>query len=403
MILQAVFSRPSSKCEEVLGKPYVKVRIWKEASSLIKSAADGSAYLAEFYTKTQAFHKKFTIDEFNSFLKEHAGTTFRTVVERTEDKEITVMSNRHGEIRTVEKKLNGSNSLHFGSREKNYLLPQGKPVPFMVKLGLMTSEGKVIAQKFDKFRQINRYLEFIDDTLKEMHVEGDSSYSDERPLRIVDFGCGKSYLTFAVYYYLAEVKKIPVKITGLDLKKDVIELCSKLAVEFGYKNLEFFVGDVANFDHKEKPDIIITLHACDTATDYAINYAVRNSAMAILCVPCCQHEINGQLGSGKSYPDDGPFASLLRHGIIRERLSALATDVVRAECLERQGYNVQLLEFIDMEHTPKNILIRAVKKSNLNEKALNDQKIAEEKSLKRTKALLGELGVSQRLFQLLSD
>lgn len=273
----------------------------------------------------------------------------------------------------------------------------------MVKLGLMTSEGKVIAQKFDKFRQINRYLEFIDDTLKEMHVEGDSSYSDERPLRIVDFGCGKSYLTFAVYYYLAEVKKIPVKITGLDLKKDVIELCSKLAVEFGYKNLEFFVGDVANFDHKEKPDIIITLHACDTATDYAINYAVRNSARAILCVPCCQHEINGQLGSEKSYPDDGPFASLLRHGIIRERLSALATDVVRAECLERQGYNVQLLEFIDMEHTPKNILIRAVKKSNLNEKALNDQKIAEEKSLKRTKALLGELGVSQRLFQLLSD
>ena len=402
MILQAVFSRPSSKCEELLGKPYVKVRIWKEASSSIKSAADGSVYLAEFYTKTQVFHKKFTLDEFNSFLKEHAGTTFRTVVERTEDKEITVMSNRHGEIRRVEKKLDANNSVHFGNREKKYLLPQGKPIPFMVKLGLMSAEGKVIAQKYDKFRQINRYLEFIEDTLKEMHVE-DGSYSEERPLRIVDFGCGKSYLTFAVYYYLVNVKNIPVHITGLDLKEDVIELCSNLAKEFDYRNLEFFVGDVANFNHKEKPDIIITLHACDTATDYAINYAVRNSSRAILCVPCCQHEINTQLGARKKYPDEGPFSSLLKYGIIRERLSALATDVVRAECLEQQGYNVQLLEFIDMEHTPKNILIRAVKKSNLNEKALQDQKLAEEKSLKRSKALLGELGVSQTLFQLLSD
>ena len=393
MILQAVFSRPSSKCESVLGKPYVKVRIWKEASSSIKSAVDGSAYLAEFYTKTQVFHKKFSMEEFDSFVKEHAGTTFRTVVERTEDKEITVMSNRHGEIRTVEKKLEGNNSVHFGNKEKKYLLPQGKPIPFMVKLGLMSAEGKVIAQKYDKFRQINRFLEFIEDTLKEMHVE-DGSYTEERPLRIVDFGCGKSYLTFAVYYYLVTIKNIPVHITGLDLKEDVIELCSKLAKEFEYNNLHFFVGDVANFNHKEKPDIIITLHACDTATDYAMNYAVKNSARAILCVPCCQHEINTQLSSGKSYPDDGPFASLLKYGIIRERLSALATDVLRAECLEQQGYNVQVMEFIDMEHTPKNLLIRAVKKSS---------SAGKEKSIVRSKALLDELGVSQTLFRLLSD
>ena len=393
MILQAVFSRPSSKCESVLGKPYVKVRIWKEASSSIKSATDGSAYLAEFYTKTQVFHKKFTRDEFDSFLKEHAGTTFRTVVERTEDKEITVMSNRHGEIRTVEKKLEGNNSVHFGNKEKKYLLPQGKPIPFMVKLGLMSAEGKVIAQKYDKFRQINRYLEFIEDTLKEMHVE-DGTYTEERPLRIVDFGCGKSYLTFAVYYYLVYVRKIPVHIIGLDLKEDVIELCSNLAKEFGYTKLEFFVGNVEKFNYSEKPDIIITLHACDTATDYAMNYAVKNSARAILCVPCCQHEINTQLSSGKSYPDDGPFASLLKYGIIRERLSALATDVLRAECLEQQGYNVQVMEFIDMEHTPKNLLIRAVKKSS---------SAGKEKSRVRSKALLGELGVSQTLFQLLSD
>lgn len=394
MILQAVFSRPSSRTEEALGKQYIKVRTWKDAVSPI--------YHAEFYTKTQVFHKKFTRDEFDSFVKEHAGTTFRTVVERTEDKEITVMSNRHGEIRTVEKQLDGKNTSHFGNKEKKYLLPQGKPIPFMVKLGLMSAEGKVIAQKYDKFRQINRYLEFIEDTLKEMHVE-DGSYTEERPLRIVDFGCGKSYLTFAVYYYLAYVRKIPVHIIGLDLKEDVIELCSKLAKEFGYTNLEFFVGNVEKFNHKEKPDIIITLHACDTATDYAMNYAVKNSARAILCVPCCQHEINTQLSSGKSYPDDGPFSSLLKYGIIRERLSALATDVLRAECLEQQGYNVQVMEFIDMEHTPKNLLIRAVKKSSSNEKVAQDQKIAEQKSRVRANALLGELGVSQTLFQLMKD
>ncbi len=389
MILQAVFSRPSSRTEEALGKQYIKVRTWKDAVSPI--------YHAEFYTKTQVFHKKFSMEEFDSFVKEHAGTTFRTVVERTEDKEITVMSNRHGEIRTVEKQLDGKNTSHFGNKEKKYLLPQGKPIPFMVKLGLMSAEGKVIAQKYDKFRQINRYLEFIEDTLKEMHVE-DGSYTEERPLRIVDFGCGKSYLTFAVYYYLAYVRKIPVHIIGLDLKEDVIELCSKLAKEFDYTNLEFFVGNVEKFNHKEKPDIIITLHACDTATDYAMNYAVKNSARAILCVPCCQHEINTQLSSGKSYPDDGPFSSLLKYGIIRERLSALATDVLRAECLEQQGYNVQVMEFIDMEHTPKNLLIRAVKKSSSNEKVAQEQK-----SRVRANALLGELGVSQTLFQLMKD
>lgn len=180
-------------------------------------------------------------------------------------------------------------------------------------------------------------------------------------------------------------------------------MCSKLAKEFGYTNLEFFVGNVEKFNHKEKPDIIITLHACDTATDYAMNYAVKNSARAILCVPCCQHEINTQLSSGKSYPDDGPFSSLLKYGIIRERLSALATDVLRAECLEQQGYNVQVMEFIDMEHTPKNLLIRAVKKSSSNEKASQDQKIAKQKSRVRANALLGELGVSQTLFQLMKD
>ncbi|MBO4319853.1 MAG: SAM-dependent methyltransferase [Treponema sp.] len=386
MILQAVFSRPSSRAGEVLDKPYIKIRAWKDAVSPF--------YHAEFYTKTQVFHKKFTIEEFNSFLKENAGTTFRTVVERTEDKEITVMSNRHGEIRTVEKKLEKTDSTHFGNKEKKYLLPQGKPIPFMVKLGLMSAEGKVIAQKYDKFRQINRFLEFIEDTLKEMHCANGEGFSEERPLRIVDFGCGKSYLTFAVYYYLVHVKGIPVHITGLDLKEDVIELCSNLAKEFDYTNLEFFVGDVANFDHKEKPDIIITLHACDTATDYAMNYAVRNSARAILCVPCCQHEINTQLGARKDYPDEGPFSSLLKYGIIRERLSALATDVLRAECLEQNGYSVQVMEFIDMEHTPKNLLIRAVKKS---------ASTGKEKSLVRSKALLGELGVSQTLFRLLSD
>lgn len=257
----------------------------------------------------------------------------------------------------------------------------------------MTKDGKVVAQKYDKFRQINRFLEFINDIIESIEKLNGASYTQENPLRIVDFGSGKSYLTFAVYYFLTELKKIPAYITGLDLKEDVIKNCDSLAKKLGCKNLEFKIGNIADYSSEKNPDIIITLHACDTATDFALDYAVKHNAKAILSVPCCQHEINSQLEKQK-IKSESPFASIERFGILRERFAAIATDAIRAELLEQCGYTVQVLEFIDMSHTPKNILIRAVKKQSDNFKN-KESKI-------RMKSLLDELGCFQTLEKLLS-
>lgn len=299
-------------------------------------------------------------------------------------------------------------------RTKKYILQEDIPVPFMVKLGVMTDEGKVIAAKYDKFRQINRFLEFIRDVIPEVTKlvdTEDGASADRRPLRIVDFGCGKSYLTFAVYYYLTELEKIPVEITGLDLNDEVITECEDLARRSHYDNLHFFIGNIADYADNEKipakykqaPDIIITLHACDTATDLALAYAIKHNAKTILSVPCCQHEINLQLDKNKAQVnDDNPYASLERYGLIRERFAALATDALRAELLEQNGYAVQVLEFIDMEHTPKNILLRAVKKQLANEKTVADDKKVAAASKQRSDMLLSTLGVSQTLQDLIN-
>ena len=231
------------------------------------------------------------------------------------------------------------------NRTKKYLLEEGRPVPFLVDLGVQTQEGKIVRARYDKFRQINRYLEFVDDILP---VFG------EGPIHIIDFGCGKSYLTFALYYYLHERKGREVFITGLDLKEDVIRHCSRLAVEYGYEGLRFLRGDIADYENQDEVDLVVSLHACDTATDYALKKAVDWGAKVIFAVPCCQHEVNGQIQNGK-------LAPVLKYGLVKERIAALLTDAVRANLLEEKGYDVQILEFIDMEHTPKNILIRAVK------------------------------------------
>ncbi|MRN56962.1 class I SAM-dependent methyltransferase [Paenibacillus monticola] len=232
------------------------------------------------------------------------------------------------------------------NRRKRYVLEDGQPVPFLVELGIMNAEGKVLAKKYDKFRQINRFLEMVEDVLADLPTG--------RPLTIVDFGCGKSYLTFALYHYLAVREKRELNIVGLDLKADVIEHCAQLAARLGYDKLHFLVGDIAEYNELEQVDMVVTLHACDTATDAALEKAVRWGASVILSVPCCQHELFNQIESDVLSP-------LLSHGILKERFSALATDAIRAKLLDLMGYRSQLLEFIDMEHTPKNILIRAVK------------------------------------------
>ena len=362
MILSVTLSKPANNIEEVLGKAYNKIKIKAVNTS------EGASYAAEMFTKTQVFHKKLNETELNDFLAANVGVTFKNCVKRTDTEEITLLTNKKGKITELIKKIDNISKASAPlkvlpqAKKKNYLLPEGTPVPFLVLLGIMNDEGKVISSRYDKFRQINRFLEFIDDILPEFNDKAEKG----EPVRIADFGCGKSYLTFAVHYFLTEVRHIPCEIEGLDLKEEVITYCNDMAKKLGLQNLIFHTGNIADYSGAHNPDIVITLHACDTATDYALKYAVERSARAILSVPCCQHQINTQLQkqdntTAASIPSE--FEPLLKWGIIREKFSSLVTDALRGEWLESQGYKVQMLEFIDIEYTPKNILIRAVKKN----------------------------------------
>ena len=388
MILSVTFSKPTASVTEKLGDSFTRIKIKLLTASPSASAANSSReYLMELYTQKQVFHKRLTTKEVEDFMAEHAGTTFKNCVERTESEEITIMANKKGKITRLSHRISSAPSSVTLTKKKQYLLEEGRPVPFLVQLGVMTAEGKVINSKYDKFRQINRFLEFIDDILPAL-----TEAAKDRPLRIVDFGSGKSYLTFAVHYFLTEIRRIPCDITGLDLKEDVIAYCNRLAQESGCQGLHFSVGDIASYGEEASPDLVITLHACDTATDYALSYAVSHGTTAILSVPCCQHEVNLQLN--KASQTDQAFAPLLKYGLIKERFAALATDALRAEYLEKAGYKVQILEFIDMSHTPKNLLIRAVKKSG-------ESSEAEKKALAEAKALQDALQIAPTITQIL--
>ena len=331
----------------------------------IKININNHSFFVQMYTSTQAFHKNLSNEELKTFLQENIGVNFKHVYIETNDKKFTFLTNKKGKITLLENRNNKNpvvqekNSSN-NSKIKNYIIQEGKPVPFLVHLGVMNKEGKVLAQKYDKFKQINRFLEYIKDILPEIN--------NGQTLKIIDFGCGKSYLTFAVYHFLHEIEKIPVEIIGLDLKEDVITMCNLLAKEFEYKNLHFYNGTVEDYFAKiedKKCDLVITLHACDTATDYAIASAIKQNSKAILSVPCCQHELN------QNYKQSSNQAinQMLKYGIVKERFLSLTTDVMRCELLKEKGYSTQLLEFIDVSHTPKNLLIRAVKKksSSVNE------------------------------------
>lgn len=243
------------------------------------------------------------------------------------------------------------------NRAKKYIIQEGTPVGFMVDLGVMTTDGKIVRTRYDKFRQINRFLEFIEDILPRLDKNKEQT--------IIDFGCGKSYLTFAMYYYLKELKGYNIRIIGLDLKEDVIEHCNSLRTKYGYDRLDFYVGDIATYKDVQSVDMVVTLHACDTATDYALAKAVKWGAKVILSVPCCQHEVNRTISNDMLSP-------VMDYGILKERMAAIVTDATRANMLKASGYDTQILEFIDMEHTPKNLLIRAVKTGKADEKAEKD-------------------------------
>lgn len=366
--IRAVFSNPRVKDNVVKAK----LRPTEQKGERL--------FQLESFTKTQAFHKNLTVeetkDELAKLLEE-----FRQVQVETVSEDITVLISKKGKatIKRKRKKVQAKAADLSHNRKKKYILEEGIVVPFLQDLGVMTQDGKIVRTKMDKFRQINRFLEFVEDILPQL--------DKDRELTLLDFGCGKSYLTFAMYYYLHELKGYDIRIIGLDLKTDVILHCNELAKKYGYEKLTFLVGDIADYEGVDQVDMVVTLHACDTATDYALAKAVGWNAKVILSVPCCQHEVNKQLekqrnlhsGKMKSKTEvmgvsemlgdqlasmEEVLGPIMDYGLLRERFAALVTDGLRAKRLESEGYETQVLEFIDMEHTPKNILLRAVKKGS---------------------------------------
>lgn len=301
----------------------------------------------ETFQNNQAFHENVSAEEAVEKVQQYM-EQFKQLQMMTKTVNYTILISKKGKVTVQKKGVKGETKKVDLShnRSKKYILEEGVKVPFLYDLGVQTADGKIVKSRFDKFRQINRFLEFIEDILPQL--------AKDKEVTILDFGCGKSYLTFAMYYYLHELKGYDIRIIGLDLKKDVIRLCNELSEKYGYEKLKFLEGNIADYTGVDEVDMVVTLHACDTATDFALAKAVGWNAKVILSVPCCQHELNGQIQSDM-------LAPVLKYGLIKERMAALITDALRAEYLEGEGYDAQILEFIDMEHTPKNILIRAVK------------------------------------------
>ena len=369
--IRAVISNRKKKtgtAEEIIK---IKVRPLEQKGELV--------FQLESFTKTQAFHKNLKAEEAEKILSE-AMEDFRQMQIETVTEDCNMLISKKGKatIQRKKKKQQAKAAELSHNRKKKYILEEGIPVPFLQDLGVMTQEGKIVRTRFDKFRQINRFLEFIEDILPQL--------DQGREQTIIDFGCGKSYLTFAMYYYLHELKGYDIRIIGLDLKKEVIRHCGELAEKYGYRKLTFLEGDIADYEGVDHVDMVVTLHACDTATDFALAKAVGWGAKVILSVPCCQHELNSQMEQNlrrtkkqkkpeeiKNTENSSPvvrtatdvLSPILDYGLLRERFAALLTDGLRAKYLEEQGYETQVLEFIDMEHTPKNILLRAVRKGKI--------------------------------------
>ncbi len=360
--LSATLSNPKDKN----GVKKVKVR------PILKK--DVLFFQCEAHKNNQVFHDNYEAEKAMEVLTEYM-EQFKQMQLETKKIRANVLVSKKGKV-TIQKKqqcgcVKEVDLSH--NRAKKYILQEGMAVPFLQDLGVMTAEGKIVRTKFDKFRQINRFLEFIEDILPQL--------AKDREVTILDFGCGKSYLTFAMYYYLHELKKYDVRIIGLDLKTDVIRHCNELSEKYGYQKLKFLEGNIADYTGVDEVDMVVTLHACNTATDFALDKAVGWNAKVILSVPCCQHELNEQMKSETLEP-------VLKYGLIKERIAALVTDALRAEYLESCGYDAQILEFIDMEHTPKNILIRAVKTGKKKE---NQDRIKKCEAFLNVDPMLGRL------------
>ena len=333
------------------------------------------------YSDKQVFHKNVDEEELISFCIEEFGVNFLQLNAWMLRGEASLKLTKKRKLLFDIKKADNSalaDEVRQNNRKKNYILEEGRVIEPLIDMGIFTKEGKIVSTMYDKFKQINRFIEIIDDELKKKIITH---------LNIIDFGCGKSYLTFIVYYYLTEIKKIKVNMIGLDLKEDVIKKCNNAAKKYGYENLSFELGDINGYKAPFKVDMVITLHACDMATDFALYNAINWGANYIFSVPCCQHELNSQIKSET-------FSLMTRYGIIKERFSALVTDAIRGNLLEYMGYNVNLLEFVDLSHTPKNILIRAVKNPN---KAEN----VKLRAMDEVKRMMEEFGLSQALYRMI--
>ncbi|MGN0437761.1 MAG: class I SAM-dependent methyltransferase [Lachnospiraceae bacterium] len=319
-------------------------------------------YQMERFTQKQAFHENIMPENLVDSVIALFPNVYRQMNIFCEDRQIDLKVTKKGKLLFHQQKEKNPTSgkritvdaspVNSNNRKKRYILQEGSMIPPLVDLGIFTKDGKIVRSMYDKYKQINRFLELVEDVVKDY---------PNKAMHIIDFGCGKSYLTFILYYYLVEVKKYPVHITGLDLKEEVILHCNETAKKYGYKNLHFEVGDINGYQTEEPVDMVVTLHACDTATDYALYNAICWKSSIILSVPCCQKEVNRQIQS-----DD--FSLLTRYGIVKERMSALMTDAIRGNALIYCGYKTQLLEFVDFASSPKNVLIRAVKSTVSDEK-----------------------------------
>lgn len=352
-ISKIVFSDKKEKDFEynkIIAKPFLSKNIIK--------------WQIEQHKSNQVFHKNMSLNEFFSWVEEVGSNKFKQVNLNSSEVNIHYIISANGIKRKAqENKVKKQVNLTH-NKEKNYILAQGENIDAFVDLGIFSKDYKIINSKYDKFKQINRFIEIIDDKFKKMNKDS---------ITILDFGCGKSYLTFIVYYYFTYIKKVKTKVIGFDLKQDVVAYCNDVAKKYGYENLDFYVNDVKNDElYSKDVDMIITLHACDTATDYALFHAIKHDVKHIFSIPCCQHEINSSIKNG------GDFDLLLSHGLIKERFCAMLTDSIRGEILKQCGYDVDMIEFVDFENSPKNLMIRATLKKPTTPK-LDEIKALEEK------------------------
>lgn len=368
----------------IISKPVKKENAYRK----IVIEKKESYYQAAAYTEKQVFHQRVAEEALAQYLTETVADMYLQVNAWDDEKEHLLLISKKGKITYQSKKLaqNAAKEEKSHNRKKKYLLEEGTVVAPLVDMGIFTAEGKVVKSMYDKFRQINRFLEIIEDGVKDY---------PHKQLNIIDFGCGKSYLTFILYYYFTEIKKREVQIVGLDLKEDVIKNCNIAAKKYGYENLHFEIGDINGYHADFPVDMVVTLHACDTATDFALFNAIQWNAQMIFSVPCCQHELNSQI-------ETKDYSLMTRYGIIKERFSALTTDAIRGNLLEYCGYKTQLLEFIDFAHTPKNILIRAVKKGGGTSKKAIVPVSVKKNYLREVEQMMEEFHLEPTLYRLLS-